>query len=134
MPNPMVTLIGRLGADPEPVGSGLRLRIATSEGKLNPATNKWEDGPTSWWTVKAWKSVAEQCKDVLKKGQEIVVYGQMYEETWKAKDGSTKSSYEVTARSIGVSSYSLSRDLVGASSNNGFSTNDVWNTSEDTPF
>jgi single-strand DNA-binding protein len=70
MSNPTVTVVGRIGQDPEAVGSnGLRLRVATNDRVKNDATGEWEDKNTSWWTVKAWKRLAEQSKDVLKKGQ-----------------------------------------------------------------
>lgn len=135
MANPIVTLIGRVGADPEQIGTnGLRIRMATSDSKLNPQTNKWEDGPTSWWTVKAWKNVADNCKDVIKKGQEIIVVGSMYQETWTDKaTGQERSGYEINAKSVAVTGYSLSKNLVGAATVN--TSTDIWDTADmETPF
>jgi len=131
MANPTVTLIGRVGSDPEQIGSnGLRMRIATSDSRMNPQTNKWEDGPTSWWTVKAWKNVADNSKDVIRKGQEVIVVGTMYEETWTDKaTGQQRNGYEINAKSIAVTGYTLSKNLVG--SNTVSSNNDVWGNFED---
>ncbi len=135
MANPVITLIGRVGADPEQIGSnGLRLRVATSDSKMNPQTNKWEDGPTSWWTVKAWKNVADNSKDVIRKGQEIIVVGTMYEDTWVDKStGQPRSGYEINAKSIAVTGYSLSKNLVG-SNPAASGRNDIWDMDGDVPF
>ena len=136
MSNPVITLTGRIGTDPESIGStGLRFRVATSDNKLNPVTNKWEDGPTSWWTVKAWKNVAEQGKNVLRKGQEVTIVGSMAEERWTDKTtGQERTSYEINARSVAVTTYSLNKDLAGASVTSR-AKDDLWDISDaETPF
>ena len=94
--NPKVTLVGRLGADPESIGtSGVRLRVVTSDRAKNDK-GEWEDRDTSWWTVKAWKTLAEQTKKTLKKGQEVIISGTIYQESCTDSSGNTKTSYEVT--------------------------------------
>lgn len=111
MANPTITIVGRVGSDPEPVGSnGLRFRVATNDRVKNDTTGAWEDKNTSWWTVKAWRTLADQSKSVLKKGMEVTVVGKIYEETWTDKDGIKRSSYEINADSISVTTYSLSKD------------------------
>ena len=110
MSNPTVTIVGRIGQDPEAVGSnGLRLRVATNDRVKNETTGEWEDKNTSWWTVKAWRRLAEQSKDVLKKGQEVIIMGKIYEENWTDKDGIKRTSYEINADSIAVTTFSLSK-------------------------
>jgi single-strand DNA-binding protein len=110
MSNPTVTIVGRIGIDPEAVGSnGLRFRVATNDRVKNEATGEWEDKNTSWWTVKAWRRLAEQSKDVLKKGQEVIVVGRLYEESWTDKEGAKRTSYEINAESIAVTTFSLSK-------------------------
>ncbi len=110
MSNPTVTVVGRIGQDPEAVGSnGLRLRVATNDRVKNDSTGEWEDKNTSWWTVKAWKRLAEQSKDVLKKGQEVIIVGKVYEENWTDKEGTKRTSYEINAESIAVTTFSLSK-------------------------
>jgi single-strand DNA-binding protein len=49
-----------------------------------------EDRDTSWWTVKAWKTLAEQAKATLKKGQEVIIVGTIYQENWTDSTGATK--------------------------------------------
>lgn len=111
MANPIITIVGRVGIDPEDVGSnGLRFRVATNDRVKNDNTGEWEDKNTSWWTVKAWRTLAEQSKSVIKKGMEVIVVGKIYEDSWTDKEGVKKSSYEINADSISVTAYTLSKD------------------------
>ena len=107
--NPVVTIVGRIGQEPESVGSnGIRVRVATNDRVKNDQ-GQWEDKNTSWWTVKAWKTLAEQSKGVLKKGQEVIIVGKIYEENWTDQSGNKRTSYEINAESIAVTTYSLSK-------------------------
>ena len=113
MSNPTVTIVGRIGQDPEAIGStGLRLRVATNDRVKNDSTGEWEDKNTSWWTVKAWKRLAEQSMDVLKKGQEVIIVGKIYEENWTDKEGTKRTSYEINAESIAITTFSLAKKTV----------------------
>ena len=108
--NPVITIVGRLGQDPEPIGSGLRLRVVTNDRAKNEQ-GAWEDRDTSWWTVKAWKTLAEQSKAVLKKGQEVIIVGKIREENWtNPTTGEKRTSYELIADSIAVTTYSLQKN------------------------
>ena len=112
MSNPTVTIIGRIGTDPEALGggTGLRFRVATNDRVKNDTTGNWEDVNTSWWTVKAWKKLAEQSIGTLKKGQEVIIVGRIREENWTNPTTNEKrTSYEITADSIAVTTYSLSK-------------------------
>lgn len=111
MANPTITLVGRLGQDPTPIGdSGLRLRLVTNDRKKNEETGKYEDSATSWWTVKVWGRLADQTRNSIKKGQELIVVGTIYEENWQDKSGTNRSSYEVRADSISVTTYSINKE------------------------
>ncbi|NDB82214.1 MAG: single-stranded DNA-binding protein [Alphaproteobacteria bacterium] len=111
MANPTITIVGRVGQDPVKLnGGGVRLRIVSNDRVKNDATNQWDDKDTSWWTVKAWKSLAEQSISTLKKGQEVVIVGKIYEETWQDKEGNNRTSYDVNADTIAVTTWSLSKD------------------------
>jgi single-strand DNA-binding protein len=119
MANPMITIVGRVGSEPETVGSnGLRFRVATNDRVKNDTTGEWEDKNTSWWTIKAWRTLAEQSKAVIKKGMEVIIVGKIYEESWTDKEGVKRTSYEINADSISVTAYTLSKDK--SPSNNDF--------------
>jgi len=111
MANPTITIVGRVGQDPVKLnGGGVRLRIVSNDRVKNDSTGNWDDKDTSWWTVKAWKNLAEQSINTLKKGQEVVIVGKIYEETWQDKEGNNRTSYDVNADTIAVTTWSLSKD------------------------
>lgn len=109
--NPKITIIGRLGKDPEAIGqSGARFTVATNDRVKNDKTGQWEDKNTSWWTIKAWKTLAQQAMSSLKKGQEVVIVGTIYQENWKDASGNARTSYEINAESIALTVHTLSKD------------------------
>lgn len=111
MANPTITLVGRLGQEPSPIGeNGLRLRLVTNDRVKNEETGKYEDAATSWWTIKAWGRLADQTRNSIKKGQELTVVGKIYEETWVDKSGTNRTSYEIRAESIAVTTYSIQKE------------------------
>lgn len=135
MSNPTTTIIGRIGTDPEFKTFGdraiVKFRVITSDRRKND-NGVWEDLNTSGWNIVAWGSLAESCKNIIEKGQEVIVMGSMKEDSWTDKDGNPRKTTEVNASSIAVSTYAIQKaatkvtqleDLVGSSS-----------TSWDTPF
>jgi single-strand DNA-binding protein len=101
-----VTIIGNLTRDPEirftPSGDAVTsMRIAVNE-RIKEG-NEWKDGEPSFYEVKAWRKLAEQCAETLRKGQRIVIVGKMKIESYQSKDGETRSSTVVTADEIGES-------------------------------
>lgn len=124
--NPKTIIIGRVGQDPEAIGSGIRFRVATKERYKNDQTGQWEDGDTSWWTVKAWKKLAEQSKAQLKKGQEVMIYGSMKEENWTDSSGTKRTSYELVADSIGITTFSLSKNSIPTSAAQSSAGSSTW--------
>jgi single-strand DNA-binding protein len=113
MSNPIVTITGRIGTDPEikSFGDGnvMRFRLITSDRRKNDA-GVWEDKDTSGWTIKAWNTLVDQSRDTLKKGQEITVVGSMKEDVWTDKEGNKRTSYEIKASNISVSVFSLKKE------------------------
>ena len=112
MSNPDITIIGRLAADPEfkSFGSGTvaKFRVITSDRRKSD-DGKWEDVNTSGWNIAAWNSLADSSKNVLQKGQEVIVVGSMKEDTWTDKEGNSRKSFEVNASNIAVTTYSIQK-------------------------
>jgi single-strand DNA-binding protein len=50
--------------------------------------------------VKAWRHLADNCRDSLRRADPVVVHGRLGQSTW-VKDGVERSSLEVTAVSVG---------------------------------
>jgi len=85
-----VSLIGRLGAEPEIVkfdtGRTLaRFAIATNESYKNKS-GEWQEN-TQWHNLTAWGKTAELVGKMLTKGQEIVVEGKLVNNSYETKDG-----------------------------------------------
>lgn len=85
-----VSLIGRLGAQPEVVtlDSGqtfARFTIATNES-YKGKDGTWKEN-TQWHNLKAWGKTAENVSKVLKKGLEIVIEGKIVNENYETKKG-----------------------------------------------
>ena len=85
-----VSLIGRLGAQPEVVtfDSGrtlARFSIATNEAYKNKE-GEWQEN-TQWHNLTAWGKTAELISKLLNKGQEILVEGRLVNNSYETKDG-----------------------------------------------
>lgn len=93
-----VSLIGRLGAQPELVtfesGKTLaRFSIATNEGYKDKSGN-WQD-QTQWHNITAWGQTATTVSKVLKKGQEVIVQGRLVNKSYETKSGEKRFSTEI---------------------------------------
>ena len=105
MNDPTVTFQGWLGGDVRlrsaagvPVAS---FRVAATPRRFHRATSTWSDGPTQWFTVTAWRGLAEHCADSLRRGDPVVVHGRLSESTWVGSDNVERSTLEVEAAFVG---------------------------------
>ena len=68
-----VTLVGRVGKDPE-------IRYTQSEkavAMFSIATNEFGKDKTTWHNIKAWEKQAELCEQYVKKGDLLFVQGRI---------------------------------------------------------
>jgi single-strand DNA-binding protein len=100
-----VTLCGWLGGDVmlrqaagAPVAS---FRVASTPRRFQRQTETWEDGATQWYTVNAWRSLATNCADSLRRGDPVVVHGKLTARSWVSKTGAEVTSFEVEAAFVG---------------------------------
>jgi single-strand DNA-binding protein len=98
-----VTLIGRLGFDPEikNLDSGKKLAkmsIATDDSYRDASGNKVEQ--TQWHQVIAWGKTAEIAEKYLKKGKEVAIEGKLVHRNYEDKDGNKKYITEVNVNEI----------------------------------
>lgn len=101
-----ITITGRLGADPElrftPAGHAVAsLRIVTDRRFKNATTGEWESKDTSWWSVQAWKAMAENVAESLSKGDLVIVVGDIKQRDYETREGEKRTVVEVEARHIG---------------------------------
>jgi len=117
MANPKITLTGRVGVNPEAMGTGARFRMVTQD-RIKNLTGEWEDRDTSWWTIKSWKNTAEGVKSVIRKGQEVTVVGTIKENVWVSDDGQKRTTYDIVAESVAITAHSLSKPVAVSATNN----------------
>jgi single-strand DNA-binding protein len=96
-------LIGNVGTEPEmryapsgsPVASfrlGVSRRFATEEGERTQETE--------WFNIVAWNRTAENCNQMLTKGQSIYVEGRLRTRSWEGQDGQRRFRTEVIANRV----------------------------------
>lgn len=97
----LVMLIGNLGEDPEMLKSGnsgcfVRLSLATNKKYINAWKESVKD--TQWHTVYLNNGVGQYAASYLKKGDKVLVSGELRTNEWKDKEGQTRYSTAVYAR------------------------------------
>ena len=95
-----VTLIGRLGADPDvrslPSGDPVvSLRIATDENYTDRDGNRAER--TEWHRVSVFRRQAENCGRYLRKGSLVYIEGKLTTRKWTDQNGQDRYSTEIRA-------------------------------------
>lgn len=97
-----VTLVGRLGKDPETrtTGSGMvvaSLSVATTERKKEG--DKWVEF-AEWHKVTVFGRMAENVARYKKKGEQIAVTGRLKTDKWQDKDGNDRYTTAIIADNI----------------------------------
>lgn len=98
-----VTLLGRLGRDPELRYTGSQQAVCN----LSVATDRaWttKDGErkkeTEWHRVQVWGASAEACEKYLAKGRRVYVEGRISTREYEDKNGEKKRSTEIVAELV----------------------------------
>ena len=98
-----VMIIGNLGADPEmrytADGNALTsFRVAASRNYSTPDGERREE--TEWFSVVAWRKLAEQCSQFLQKGRRVYVEGRLRTRSWDTPEGQKRYRTEVVADKV----------------------------------
>ncbi|HLF01332.1 MAG TPA: single-stranded DNA-binding protein [Anaerolineales bacterium] len=105
-----IIIAGNLGKDPEmryaPNGDAVTsFNVATNRKYTDKNGQKVEE--VTWFRVSVWGKQAETCNQYLKKGRAVLVEGRLQADkatggprTYQRQDGTTGSSFEVTAESV----------------------------------
>lgn len=75
-------------------------RMASPQRHFNKIDNQWIDGETNWYTVSAFRQLAEHATASLRKGERVVVRGRLKLRQWEREDKSGLSA-EIEAESLG---------------------------------
>jgi len=100
-----ITLTGIIATDPRALvtQSGLSItsfRLASTQRRYDRVKGEWLDGETNWYTVTAFRQLAENVVGSLRKGQRVVVTGRLRIRSWESGDRSGLT-VEVDADAIG---------------------------------
>ena len=128
-----LTISGYVGSDPvnfsrNENAPACSLRIGSTSSYYHNEEKAWKERPTTWMTVKAYKSLASNVLKSVHKGDAIVVCGNLNTESWH-KDGEDRSRVVLEATSIGhdlnrgiseftKTSYAKSKNAANAESKN----------------
>ncbi|QAY70453.1 single-stranded DNA-binding protein [Xylanimonas protaetiae] len=85
-----VTVVGHVGQDPTlyTAESGTRwtsIRVASTRRVRDPRSGEWGDGPTMWFTVRAFGDRALNLVDSVRKGTPVVVTGRLAVEEYEVR-------------------------------------------------
>ena len=100
-----ITLTGLVATTPRHLvtSEGLAItsfRLASSLRRFDRATNRWVDGDTNWYTVSAFRALADNCAESINKGDRVIVTGRLRIRDWENTDRSG-TTVEVEAEVIG---------------------------------
>lgn len=77
------------------------IRVGSTPRRLNRATGEWEDGDTSYYTVKCWRRLAVNVQSSVRKGDMVIIKGKFVTRTWVDDQQRTRTQMQVEADSVG---------------------------------
>ena len=100
-----VMIIGNLGRDPEmrytPSGRQVtEFSVAVTHRGRDPQSGEWADQGTDWFRVTIWGDRAERAAEEFRKGNRVFVEGRFRTREYDAKDGTHRTSLEITADNV----------------------------------
>lgn len=103
-----VTIEGNLTADPEHDTSEngveyARLTVAVNDRRLNEQTGKWEDAGTVFHRAVVFNDQARHVVDSLRKGDSVLVAGELRFGSYTDKDDNVRESRDVVADTVAAS-------------------------------
>jgi single-strand DNA-binding protein len=101
-----ITIVGNITRDPElrytPSGqANVRLGVAVNRRWQDRGSGEWQEA-TSFFDVIAWRELAENVNESLKKGARVIVTGRLEQRTWE-QEGNKRSVVEIIADEIAPS-------------------------------
>jgi single-strand DNA-binding protein len=77
------------------------IRVGSTPRKLNRETGEWQDGETSYYSVKCWRKLAENVHGSLRKGDMVIVRGKVSTRSWLDDQQRVRMEVEIEADSVG---------------------------------
>ena len=103
--NDIITVCGIIATEPRHLvtDTGIAItsmRLASPSRRWDRASAAWTNGATNWFTVTAFRSLADNVHKSVKKGDRVVVTGRVRIRTWE-RDGRGGTSVEIDAEGLG---------------------------------
>lgn len=100
-----VTIVGKVGNEPTrsqtPGGVPVvNFRLASGQRRYDARSGQWIDQGTNWYSVAAFRQLAEHVKVSLRKGDSVIVTGRLKLREWEYNDRKY-SSVDIEAESVG---------------------------------
>ena len=83
-----------------PQGTVANFRVGSTP-RIRKRSGDWVDGPTSWFSVACWRSLADHVRDSVRKGEPVLVHGRLRTDVWEREDGQSSVTYVVEASYVG---------------------------------
>lgn len=104
--NDTVTIMGFIGNDPQPAITGtgvsvLNFRVGSTQRRYDAKAGEWVDSGTNWYSVSAYRQLADHARDSLRKGQPVIVTGRLKVRDWDNGNGARGSALDLDADAIG---------------------------------
>jgi single-strand DNA-binding protein len=101
-----ITVVGALGSDPElrftPNGAPVaNFDVASTPRTFDKQRNEWIDGEALWLRCTVWKDVAEHVAESLKKGDRVIVQGNLRARKFTDRDGNNRVAHELDVLEVG---------------------------------
>ena len=104
-----LTLTGLIATTPRHIvtSEGLAItsfRLASQQRWFDRKVGRWSDGETNWYTVTAFRDLAVNASQSLRKGDRVVTVGRLKVRDW-SNDDRSGTSVEIEADSLGHDLY-----------------------------
>ena len=101
----LISLTGLVATTPRHIttSEGLAItsfRLASSQRRYDRAAQRWIDGDTNWYTVSAFRGLAQNSATSISKGDRVIVTGRVRIRDWENTDRSG-TTVEIEAESLG---------------------------------
>jgi single-strand DNA-binding protein len=81
--------------------SSAKLRVAYTARRRDRETGEWSDGPTSFVSVQCWRTLADNVKVSVHKGEPVLITGRLQIRRFEDQEGAPRTAVEIEAMSIG---------------------------------
>lgn len=104
----VITVVGNLTGDPElrftPNGAAVaNFTIASTPRNFDKASGEWKEGETLFLRASAWREMAENIAESLRKGTRVIAQGRLKSRSYETKEGERRTSMELEIEEIGAS-------------------------------